>query len=64
MKKFLFVVMWVQVGVSIFSLLVYSLLDEIVDLDSQLTDSAWGHEFLLLVALYIAWRVTPASKPQ
>ena len=50
-----------QVGVSIFSLLVYSLL-EIVDLDSQLTDSAWGRWISFTVALHRGDHT--ASKPQ
>jgi len=64
MKRFFYIVMWVQFGFNILWSLVSDKFFSDGDSISQLTLIEWNTHWLIVLALYIAWRVTPDSKPK
>jgi len=64
MKKFLFVLVVIQMLAVAFGFLMYLGISELSQLERQTFVILINAKLILLVALYIAWRITPASKPQ
>jgi hypothetical protein len=63
MKKFIFGLLFIAITTLIFWQFGYLSLGELGGLDGKLWIITANLKYLAVIGLYIAWRVTPESKP-
>jgi len=62
MKKFIFVLMWIQFGWMILSGIFGDFIFKFLDYPAYISALNYSNDFIAFWVLYVAWRVTPESK--